>query len=147
MHPEWWQWAVGGIALILTELAVPAFVLIWFGLGALLVSLMLVVFPEFGFTSQLVVWLLASVGLTVLWFKVFKPGQFKTRLGRSDAHVVGEVGLLSQAVAPFVRGEVRFQKPILGSDLWPCMADETIASGSRVKVLSVEGSLLKVGKV
>ncbi len=35
MEMEWWQWAVAGIVLVLAELAVPAFVLIWFGLGAL----------------------------------------------------------------------------------------------------------------
>ena len=39
MQPEWWHWAVAGIVLILAELAVPAFVLVWFGLGALIVAL------------------------------------------------------------------------------------------------------------
>jgi signal peptidase I len=39
MQPEWWHWAVSGIVLILAELVVPAFVLVWFGLGALLVAL------------------------------------------------------------------------------------------------------------
>ncbi len=38
MQLEWWHWAVTGILLILSELAVPAFVLVWFGLGALLVE-------------------------------------------------------------------------------------------------------------
>ncbi|MCK9285084.1 MAG: NfeD family protein [Rhodocyclaceae bacterium] len=147
MNPEWWHWAVAGIGLILAELAVPAFVLIWFGLGALLVALALGVVPGLGFTVQLALWLAASLLLTLLWFKLFRPDQMKTRIGRSDANMVGEVGLLSLEVAPFARGEVRFQKPILGSDVWPCIADEAIAAGSRVKVTAVEGSLLKVGKV
>ncbi|MDD5177240.1 MAG: hypothetical protein PHQ05_12550 [Sterolibacterium sp.] len=38
MQLDWWQWAVAGIALILAELAVPAFVLVWFGLGGLVVG-------------------------------------------------------------------------------------------------------------
>lgn len=146
MQPEWWHWAVAGLALILAELAVPAFVLIWFGLGALLVALFAAVAPQIGLTAQLTAWLLASVVLTALWFKVFKPGQHKTRIGMADADVLGEIGLLVRDVAPFAKGEVRFQKPILGSDTWPCMADEVIGAGARVKVVAVEGSFLKVDK-
>ena len=41
MHLEWWAWIVGGIALIVAELAIPSFFVIWFGLGALLVGLLM----------------------------------------------------------------------------------------------------------
>jgi membrane protein implicated in regulation of membrane protease activity len=146
MQIEWWQWAVGGIVLMLVELAVPAFVLIWFGLGALLVALLVAIAPAMDLTAQLLLWLASSLVLIVFWFRVFKPGQHKTRIGMADADVIGEIGLLARAVAPFEKGEVRFQKPLLGSDSWPCIADESIAAGERVKVLAVEGSMLKVGK-
>ena len=147
MQPEWWHWAVAGIALILSELAVPAFVLIWFGLGALLVALVLALHADIALTAQLAIWLMASVVMVALWFRVFKPGQHKTRIGTADAEVIGEVGLLTRPVAPFEKGEVRFQKPLLGTDVWPCIADETIEAGQRVKVLAVEGSFLKIGKI
>jgi len=146
MELAWWHWAVGGIALIVAELAVPAFVLIWFGLGALVVALAVAVL-NLGMTAQLMLWLLVSLALVVGWFKVFKPNMHKTRIGMSDANVVGEVGVLVHDVAPFAKGQVRFQKPILGSDVWECIADESIKSGERVKVLDVEGSFLKVGRV
>ena len=147
MHPEWWHWAVVGIVLILAELAVPAFVLIWFGLGALLLALILAMHADIALTAQLAIWLIASVVMVALWFRVFKPGQHKTRIGTADAEVIGEVGLLTRAVAPFEKGEVRFQKPLLGTDVWPCIADETIDAGQRVKVLAVEGSFLKIAKI
>jgi len=147
MQFEWWHWAVAGIALILAELAVPAFVLVWFGLGGLVVALLVLAFPQFDMTAQLAAWLVVSVALIVLWFKLFKPSFHKTRVGMSDASLVGEIGLLTREVAPFQKGEVRFQKPMLGADVWPCLADEAIPGGARVKVLTVEGSLLKVGKV
>lgn len=147
MQLDWWQWAVAGIALILAELAVPAFVLVWFGLGGLVVALVLLVLPQIGLTAQLSIWLAVSVALVVFWFKLFKPNFHKTRIGMSDANVIGEIGLLTREVAPFQKGEVRFQKPMVGSDVWQCMADEAIQVGARVKVLSVEGSLLKVGKI
>jgi membrane protein implicated in regulation of membrane protease activity len=146
MEILWWHWAVGGIALIVAELVVPSFVLIWFGLGALVVALAVAV-AGIGLTVQLALWLLVSLALVVGWFKVFKPGMHKTRIGMADANVVGEVGLLVHDVAPFAKGQVRFQKPILGADVWECIADEAIGSGARVKVLAVEGSFLKVGRV
>ena len=146
MQPEWWHWAIGGIGLIIAELAVPSFVLIWFGLGGLAVALLLAVMPQIGLTAQLAVWLVVSVSLVVFWFRIFKPGMHKTRIGMSDANVIGEIGLLTRDVAPFQKGEVRFQKPMVGSEIWPCIADAPIAAGERVRVLAVEGSLLKVGK-
>lgn len=145
MELAWWHWAVGGIALIVAELAVPAFVLIWFGLGALVVALAMALL-NLGMTAQLTLWLVVSLAMVLGWFKVFKPNMHKTRIGMADANVVGEIGLLVRAVAPFEKGEVRFQKPILGSDVWECIADEAIKSGERVKVLDVEGSFLKVGR-
>lgn len=145
MQLEWWHWAVAGIILILAELAVPAFVLVWFGLGALVVALLAAV-SDVSLTAQLAAWLVVSVLLVALWFKVFRRDAHKTRIGMSAPTVIGEVGLLTQAVAPFRRGEVRFQKPVLGTDLWPCIADEEIASGERVRVIAVEGSLLKIGR-
>lgn len=146
MELAWWHWAVGGIVLILAELAVPSFVLIWFGLGALAVALALAILG-IGLTAQLALWLVVSLILVAAWFKVFKPNMHKTRVGMSDANVTGEIGILVRDVAPFEKGQVRFQKPILGADVWDCIADEAIRSGERVRVLDVEGSFLKVGRV
>ncbi|MDO8960093.1 MAG: NfeD family protein [Rhodocyclaceae bacterium] len=146
MELAWWHWAVGGIALIVAELAVPSFVLIWFGLGALVVALAVAV-ASIGFTTQLALWLIVSLALVAGWFKVFKPNMHKTKIGMADANVIGEVGMLVHDVAPFAKGEVRFQKPILGADVWECIADEAIKSGERVRVVAVEGSFLKVGRV
>lgn len=146
MELAWWHWAVGGIVLILAELAVPSFVLIWFGLGALVVALALALLG-IGLTAQLALWLVVSLILVAAWFKVFKPNMHKTRVGMSDANVTGEIGILVRDVAPFEKGQVRFQKPILGADVWDCIADEAIRSGERVRVLDVEGSFLKVGRV
>ena len=81
-----------------------------------------------------------------MWFKVFKPHQHKTLIGRASAEAIGEVGLLVGDVGPFQKSQVRFQKPLFGSDLWECIADEEIKAGERVKIASVEGSILKITK-
>jgi len=144
---QWWHWIVAGVTLILAELALPAFVLIWFGLGALITGLGLLLVPGLSLTAQLSIWLLASSGLVWGWFRVFKPHQHKTRIGMSDASIIGEIGLLTHAVDPFQKGELRLQKPMLGADVWACISDQPIAVNQRVRVLAIEGSLLKVEKI
>jgi membrane protein implicated in regulation of membrane protease activity len=149
MELVWWHWMVIGLALVVMELAVFSFFVIWFGLGALLVGVGMLVVPDMAFSTQMLLWTAASVAMTVLWFTVLRKRGDKTRSGQAD-EVLGEIGVLVRAVEPLgvasVRGEVRFQKPILGSDVWPCLADESIAAGERVRVLAVDGQLLKVGK-
>lgn len=145
MHIEWWTWIVGGIILILAELAIPSFFIVWFGLGALLVGLLALAF-DLSLTAQLATWTLASLAMVALWFRVFKQSFQKTLSGTADGNVIGQIGLLVSAVAPFERGKVRFQGPLLGSEEWVCLADSPIAAGERVRVVSVEGSFLKVDK-
>lgn len=146
MQIEWWYWVVAGVALLLCELAIPVFVLVWFGLSAVLVGILLAILPSVSLTIQLGLWLLLSLILVFSWFRVFKPSQHKTRIGMSDGNLIGEVGLLTHAVAPFQKGKVRFQKPLLGSEIWTCIAEEEIAAGERVRIVQLEGSLLKVAK-
>lgn len=149
MELAWWQWMVLGLGLGLLELFVPSFFIIWFGLGALLVGVALLVVPGMAFSTQILLWTAASVAMTVLWFKVLRKDGGKTRSGQADT-ALGEIGVLVRAIelpgTESGRGEVRFQKPVMGSDVWPCLADEAIAAGERVRVLAVDGQLLKVGK-
>lgn len=146
MTLEWWHWEIAGLALVLLELAVPAFFVIWFGFGAILVGLVLLLAPGLALSAQIGVWVLASVAMTVLWFRVFKRSQHKTLVGTAAGEVIGEIGLLVSAVAPFERGKVRFQRPVLGAEEWACVAESAIAAGERVRVVSVEGSYVKVAK-
>ena len=144
MTIEWWQWAIGGIVLILLELAIPSFFIIWFGLGALLVAGVLLLAPALSLTAQLLLWTLASLAMVALWFRVFRPNRHKTLIGTAEGEVLGEVGLLVGAVAPYEYGKVRFQRPVLGAEEWTCRAETAIAAGERVRVIAIEGSYLKV---
>ena len=143
---EWWHWVLGGLGLVLLELALPSFFVIWFGLGALLVGLSVLALPTLALTAQIALWIITSVVMVVLWFSVFKRSQHKTLIGTAAGEVIGEVGLLVSAVAPFQRGKVRFQRPLLGAEEWVCMAESAITAGERVRVVSVEGSFVKVAK-
>ena len=140
---EWWHWVVLGLCLAMTELAVPAFFIIWFGLGAIGVGIALLAAPGLAVATQILIWAALSSVLVGVWFRYLKP-RTVTAVGTSAASVAGEVGVLVADICPDTRGQVRFQKPILGSDVWECYADSKIKAGERVRVIVVEGNFIKV---
>ncbi len=146
MQILWWHWVVLGIVLMLLELAVPAFFLIWFGLGALIVGTLLAVFSSAPFALQVLAWTAFSLLFIWLWFKVFKPNIYKSRVGMARGSLIGEIGLVTRDIRPYEKGQIRFQKPILGDEVWESVADEEIRVGERVRVLEVEGNTLRVSK-
>lgn len=140
---EWWHWIVLGLCLVMSELVVPAFFVIWFGIGALLVGATLLLMPTLGMAVQLMLWAGLSTLLVIFWFRYLKP-KTVSLAGSSSAQALGEVGLLVSDLCPDSRGQVRFQKPVLGSDLWECYAETPIKAGERVRVVKIEGHFIKV---
>ena len=147
MNILWWHWLAGGLVLIGLELFVPSFTIVWFGLGAVLVGIILAIYPAFPFSAQLLTWTVVSAVLTFAWFRFFNPRGNKTFAGSAQGAVIGETGLVIRAADPYDKGRVKFQLPLLGADEWPCLADEPLAVGDRVKVVEVEGHALKVAKI
>lgn len=142
MEIQWWIWLVFGIGLILLELVLPTFFILWFGIGAVLVSLIALAAPGLQLDMQGVLWVLLSSVTTYLWFKLFKRKQPDVRWTADS--VIGEVGLLTGSVSPFQKGRVRFQKPLLGNEEWTCVADSDIAAGERVRLVAIEGNIARV---
>lgn len=140
---EWWHWMVLGLCLSMAELIVPAFFIIWFGIGAIGVGLALLLAPDLAIATQLLLWAALSSILVGVWFRHLRP-RTMTSVGTSAASVAGEVGILVTDINPETRGQVRFQKPVLGSDVWECYAETAIRAGERVRVIAVEGNFIKV---
>lgn len=142
MEMQWWIWLVFGIALMLLELVLPTFFILWFGIGAVLVSLISLAAPSLQLDMQVLLWVLMSSVTTALWFKLFRRKQPDVRWTAES--VIGEVGLLTAAVSEFQKGRVRFQKPILGNEEWVCIANSEIAAGERVRLTAIEGNTARV---
>jgi inner membrane protein len=141
---QWWHWLIVGFVLCISELAVPAFVLIWLGLAALILGGLLLIFP-LSLTTQLLIWAILSTALVFVWLRIFRSKDQTIRIGTSNA-ALGEIGLLVRDVMPFQSGEVLFQRPLMGSDRWNCISDTKLNAGSRVRVVGVEGNMLKVSE-
>ncbi len=145
MELAWWHWMVLGMVLVALEMLVPTFFLMWFGLGALLVGV-LTLFAQPAFAAQLVLWAIASLAMMAIWIKWFKVPD-RNRTGQAKEGVIGIAGLLTRPVTETGNGEILFQRPVLGSDRWPVVADAPIAAGEKARVVDVLGQTLKVEKL
>ena len=141
--PEWWHWIVLGLTLTMAEIAIPAFFVVWFGVAAAGVGLTLLLAPNLALSAQILLWAALSATLVGIWFRYLRP-RTMTAVGTSKATAAGEVGILVADITPDSRGQVRFQKPILGADAWECYAETAIKAGERVRIVAVEGSYVKV---
>ena len=143
----YWHWIVLGVSLALLEIYLASFTVLWFGLGAVVVGLVMLVIPGLPFSLQLLAWLLSSSGFAVLWFKYFKPRMVdKTNAGVSREAVIGETGQVIRAPAPPSRGVVRFTIPVLGDDEWEFICEESVTAGDRVAIKDFSGNTLVVTK-
>lgn len=148
MQIEWWYWIVAGFCLIGLELIVPSFTIIWFGLGALVVGALCALWPGFPPAGQFALWSFASISFTLLWFKFLKPKGNRTHAGMSKEGIVGESGIITRGTADsYGRGIVKFRISILGADEWSCYSSEILHVGDRVRVVDIEGQILKVEKI
>jgi inner membrane protein len=145
MELAWWHWMVLGMGLVVLEMLLPTFFLMWFGLGALLVGVV-TLFAVPGFPAQLVLWAVASLAMMGVWIRYFKVPD-RTRAGRAKEGVLGITGLITRPVSEAGPGEILFQRPVLGADRWPVVADEPIPAGGKARVVDVLGQRLKVEKL
>ena len=145
--PEYWHWLVLGMGLMLLEMILPSFTALWFGSAALVVGVLLLVFPGLPFNAQVFIWTILSGILTALWFKYLKPlSKDKTLAGLSREAMIGQVGQVLSLPREHSRGMLRFPAPVLGSDEWQFICHDNLAIGDRVRVTDISGNSLIVVK-
>lgn len=148
MEIEYWHWLVLGMLLIGFEIFIPSFTVLWFGLGALLVALMLLLFPGLALGWQLFIWSILSIVFAAAWFKYLRPKMTdRTKAGIAQEAIAGEVGMVIKAPSETSRGHVRFTTPILGDDEWEFICDKEVSIGDKVKIKEASGNTLMVSKV
>ena len=142
----YWHWLVLGILLIIGEILIPSFTILWFGLGALVVAVaaLMVHMP---FSMQVLLWTLSSVAFTVLWFKAVKPRMTSSNI-TAEAHdsAIGESGQVIKEPTDTTHGRLRFSTPVLDRDEWEFTCDTEVALGDRLYIKEISGDLLLVQK-
>jgi len=144
----YWHWFLVGILLCMAEMFLSSFTVLWFGLGALLVGALLLLFPDMAFTLQLFIWIIVSGGFAIFWFRYFRQKMVdKTKAGIARDAAIGESGTVIKVPVEDKRGVVRFSTPILGDDEWEFVSEQPVSVGDRVHIKDFSGNTLIVVKL
>ncbi len=143
----YWHWLVFGMLLMAAEVFVPSFTIFWFGLGAMVVALILQLNHEISLSWQLASWAIASSVFAFLWFKILRPKMVdRTKAGIASEAIAGEVGQVIKMPTESSRGRVRFTTPVLGDDEWDFICSSDVVLGDRVSIKELSGNTLLVDK-
>ena len=142
----WWHWVVvGGLLLVLDIVLINSYYLLWFGVGAAVVALLLAIAPDTSQWLQLLIFSGVSVGLLVAWLLVGRNWQRARRMSEASNELPGRVGLVVRINQG--RGRLRLQRPVAGTDLWEFQTGDQVEAGDSVIIGSVdEVGLVTVGR-
>jgi membrane protein implicated in regulation of membrane protease activity len=137
-HYGWWLLA---LILVGAELMVPGFFMLWIGIAATAMGLILLVLPELSFLAQTVAFaLLALISCYCYWRFVRRiaggPSDLPL-LNRRGEQLIGRRFVLDSAI---VNGQ---GKARVGDSLWMVEGPE-LPAGAAIDVVAVDGSTLKV---
>jgi len=140
-EPAGW-WALIGLGLILAEFMLPGLIIIFFGLGALLVAL-ICVFVDISLNTQLFIFIISSIVMLVSlrrWLKTIFMGK-KEGQGRGGTvcEFVGERAVVKAKIERNIPGKV-----ILHGTNWVAEADVAIEEGAAVRIVGQRNITLKV---
>lgn len=138
----WWQWLLFGLLLMVAELVSPGgFYMIFFGVGAVVVGLLVGLGVGGGTTAQFGAFAaLSVVSLVVFRSRLLKWFQADPQQPAVD-QLVGEIGVTDEALSPGQVGRVE-----LRGTAWSArnVTALPLARGVRVRVRRVDGLTLDV---
>ena len=142
-----WHWLGFGIFLLVLEIGLGTFDLLWVAVAAFAAALIAAILPGVGWPGHLTFFGLVATVLVYLGRTRFKglrqPASDHPLLNDRTAKMVGKHG---HAESTFDGGEGRVQ---IGDTVWPALQSDgrAIAAGEEVVVAGADGTKLKVKPV
>ena len=136
-----WIWMYVGAFLMLAELISPGFVVFFFGLAAVTVSVLKWIFPSLPLWGQLAAFSVLSIFYLLVLRKYIKSvfmGE-KDESPSIDNEYVGRVGRVVEGIRPEVPGRI-----LLGDAEWAAQAATRLEPGTEVRVVAQENLTLRV---
>ena len=140
LEPLYWNWWLLGVALMAVEAAAPGFFFLWSGVAALLVGLLLTVFPALPWPYQVLLFAVLSVGSIALWQVRLRRHPTRTDdplLNRRGHQYIGRVFTLE---TPAVNGHGKIR---VDDSTWKVVVDRDYPAGTRLRIVGADGVLLK----
>ncbi len=140
----WWHWIAFGLVLLILEIFSGTFLMLGLGTSAIIVGVIEVLFP-INIEMQLTIWLIFLIVTIVWWFRYMRENR-SDKTGQSN-YTLETQGVVTKAIEPNSRGEVKFDLPVLGNTLWVATSKEELPVNSRVKIIEVKGQLIEVASL
>ena len=140
----WWHWIIFGLTMLIIEIFTGTFIMLGLGISGIIVGIIDLIFI-LSLNKELLLWIMSSIIITILLIKFFKSSKID-KSGQSN-YAIGIKGLVEEPIKAYSRGKVRFNSPILGSRVWNATADEDLDIETIVKIIEVQGQLIKVQKI
>jgi len=140
LEPVYWNWWLSGVVLMAVEAIAPGFFFLWMGVAALLVGLILTVFPELAWTWQVFLFALLSVGSIVAWRLRLRRHPTRTAdplLNRRGHQYTGRIFTLD---VPVINGHGKIR---VDDSTWKVLVEQDCPAGTRLRITGVEGVMLK----
>ncbi len=140
MRWDVFTWAALAFALIAAETLVPGAFLLWLGLAAAVVFLIVLLVPGMSVLVQVVLFIVlsfVSVAIYRTWFRGRGRQSDQPSLNRRAEQLVGQTTLL---VSPIIDGSGQVQ---IADAFWTVEGPD-LPAGSRVRVVATRGMTLQV---
>ena len=140
MNIVFWHWWVIAVVLVMLEAFVSGTFLLWMGVSAAVVGVVLLIAPGMGWEYQVLLFAVFSVVSIALWLIRLKkhPTQSEvSNLNRRMAQYIGSTAIVKE---PIVNGLGTIN---VDDTIWRVLGPDCEA-GTKVKVVGAEGTDLKV---
>ena len=137
-----WIWMYIAALLIVAEIVIPSFVVIFFGFAAATAGIFMWLFPGMPFWAQLLVFTVSSIVYLVTIRPLLVGRKVKTvRVEDIEDGYTGKIVTVTAKIEPGINGRV-----ILGDAEWDAASTENCEVGERVKIVSRDNLTFAVAK-
>ena len=137
---QFWHWLVLAAVLAAIEAVLPGIFFIWFGLAAGLTGLVVLVIPGLGWGWEVALFLVLAIACVALGRAVMHRGASKSADPALNRRGERYVGRRFTVETPIVNGRGAIK---VDDSVWRA-AGPDMPAGRQVKVIGVDGSILKV---
>ena len=138
-HYLWWILA---LLLIAGELLVPGYFMLWIGLAAAAMGVLLWLVPSLGLLAQAVLFAVLAFASCMAYARLLRPRLERSEPGseRLNRRAEQMIGQRYELIEPIVNGR---GKACVGDGQW-LVSGPDLPLGSTVEVVAVDGTTLKV---
>jgi inner membrane protein len=139
---EFWHWWVLAVLLVTLEILAPSTVLLWPGISAAIVGIILLFADTLGWETQFLIFAVLSVVSLLGWrayAKTLPVQDGQPGLNRRGQQYVGRSFTLTE---PIVNGRGKLN---IDDTIWS-ITGENLDAGTKIKVTGIDGNALNIEK-